>query len=410
MAEFLKLVPPAQAWEALYRSLPPFEVEVEEIAVRQALGRVTARPVTASEPLPAFSRSSMDGYAVRANDTYGASDGLPVYLKVVGEAPMGAAPAFRVAPGQAALIHTGGMLPEGADAVVMVEQTQVLHTGEVEVYRAVAVGENVLSKGEDVIPGQEVILAGTRLRPAEIGGLLALGQVRVAVAKRPRIGILSTGDEVVPPETSPQPGQVRDINTYTLSALIEQAGGEAVSYGILPDRVEILQQVLHQALNECQAALITAGSSASTRDLTAEAIQAQGKPGVLVHGINIRPGKPTILAVCNGKVVIGLPGNPVSALVIAGLFVTPVIYTLCGLKRTFQPSLTARLAVNLPSQAGREEWIPVRLESSGEEVAADPIFFKSNLIFNLARADGLVQVPADANGLGAGERVKVVLF
>jgi molybdopterin molybdotransferase len=208
----------------------------------------------------------------------------------------------------------------------------------------------------------------------------------------------------------PMPGQVRDINTYTLSALIEQEGGQAVSYGILPDRLDMISTVLNQALGECSAALITAGSSASTRDLTAEAIQAQGKPGVLVHGINIRPGKPTILAVCSGKAVIGLPGNPVSALVIAGLFVAPLVHHLLGLQRSFAPNLQAVLATDLPSQAGRAEWVPVRLVKSQSLLVAEPVYFKSNLIFNLAAADGLVNIPADAAGLTAGEVVTVTLF
>jgi molybdopterin molybdotransferase len=348
---------------------------------------------------------------VRAADTYGASDSLPAYLNLVGEVPMGAAAQFQLAPAQCALIHTGGMLPDGADAVVMVEHTQNVRPGEVEVMKAVAVGENVLKVGEDVAQGQEILRAGVRLRPAEIGGLMALGQTRVLVARRPRVGILSSGDEVIPPEAELRPGQVRDVNSYTLGSLVEQAGGIPARYGIVPDQAEALLQAAVQAMAECDLVVITAGSSASARDLTAEVISGLGKPGVLVHGVNVRPGKPTILASCGGKGVIGLPGNPVSALVIASLFVSPVIEACLGLNRTGpRPSVRAKLSVNVASQAGREDWTPVSLLPGPEGYRAEPVFGKSNLIFSLARADGLVRIPADATGLSAGEQVEVLLF
>jgi molybdopterin molybdotransferase len=212
---------------------------------------------------------------------------------------------------------------------------------------------------------------------------------------------------------------VRDINSYTLAALVTKTGGEAVLYGILPDDLEAMKQVGGRALSECDLVIITAGSSASARDMTADAIRSLGKPGVLVHGVNIRPGKPTILAVCDGKAVIGLPGNPVSALVIAGLFVTPVIEKLLGLPPDRpRPSLLAKLTINVPSQAGREDWVTVRLlppshgrrGDGGEVPLAEPIFAKSNLIFSLAAADGLIRIPPDVTGLGAGEMVEVNLL
>lgn len=410
MPEFLELLPPPQALSLLLEHLPALP-EAEIVETVQALGRVTAEPVFAPHPLPAFARATVDGYAVRAADTFGASDALPAYLNVLGEVPMGAAVDFALAPGQCAVIHTGGMLPQGADAVVMVEHTQSARPGEIEVLRAVAVGENVLKIGEDVSTGEEVIPAGVRLRPAEIGGLMALGLTQVVVARQPRVGILSSGDEVVSPEVEPAPGQVRDVNAYTLSALVQEAGGIPLRYGIVPDREYALRSVASRALAECAMVVITAGSSASTRDLTAQVINDLGKPGVLVHGVNVRPGKPTILAVCDGKAVIGLPGNPVSALVIATLFVKPVVEKLLGLRRGRpSPRLAARLTVNLPSQAGREDWVPVRLLSTPDGYQVEPIFSKSNLIFSLARADGLVRIPADATGLAAGEMVEVVLM
>ena len=411
MPEFLKLMPPDAALKTFFDHIPPARPKVEVIPTTQALGRVLSGPVAATETLPAFSRSTVDGFAVQAADTYGASDSLPIYLSVGGEVPMGAKPDFSVEANHAAVIHTGGMLPEGANAVVMMEYTQMARNDEVEVLRSAAVGENIIKAGEDVVEGQEVLSGGTRLRPAQIGGLLALGITEVAVNVPPRFGILSSGDEVIPPEQKPIPGQVRDTNSYSLSALIEQNGGQAVRYGISPDNPEALRKMVEKALIENDAVVITAGSSASTRDLTSNIIDMLGKPGVLVHGVNVRPGKPTILGVCDGKPAIGLPGNPVSALVIAGLFVRPVVRYLAGMPvdepKAFVP---ARLSLNISTPDGRESWIPVRLIAGEKGYQAEPIFFKSNLIFTLATADGLIQIPASANGLAAGEDVRVYLI
>jgi len=411
MPEFLKLMPPDAALKAFFDQIPPARPKTETVETVYALGRVLAGPVTAPETLPAFSRSTVDGFAVRASDTFGASDSLPIYLTLVGEVPMGAEPGFPVAANQAAVIHTGGMLPEGADAVVMMEYTQMARADEVEIMKAAAVGENIIKAGEDVVTGQEVLRGGTRLRPAQIGGLLALGVTKVAVNRPPRFGILSSGDEVISPEQKPKIGQVRDTNSYSLSALIEQNGGQPVRYGISPDNPQALRLMVEKALTENDAVVITAGSSASTRDLTSNIIDSLGKPGVLVHGVNVRPGKPTILGVCDGKPAIGLPGNPVSALVIAGLFVKPVVRYLAGMPvdepRAFVP---ARLSLNISTPDGRESWVPVRLDAGEGGYLAEPIFFKSNLIFTLATADGLIQIPAAANGLAAGEEVRVYLI
>lgn len=410
MPEFLQLLPPPQALARLLAHLPQTIPAAELVESVDALGRVLAGAVIAAEPLPAFARSTVDGYAVQSRDTHGASDSLPAYLTLAGEVPMGAEPDFSIGRGQAALIHTGGMLPAGADAVVMLETTQIARPGEIEVLRAVADGENMIHAGEDVQPGAEVLPGGARLGPAEIGGLMALGLCQARVARKPRVGILSSGDEVIPPQARPRSGQVRDINSYTLAALVESSGGRAARYGILPDQYPALEQALQKALAECDAVVITAGSSASARDLTAEVIAHAGAPGVLVHGVNVRPGKPTILGVCDGKAVFGLPGNPVSALVIAGLFVVPVIERLLGIPAAKpRAALPATLTVNLASQAGREDWFPVQLAPTAHGWNAEPIFYKSNLIFNLARADGFVVIPADANGLAAGETVLVVL-
>ena len=423
MPEFLTLLPPDQARDELLAHLASPIIDSESMDIIHALSRFTAADTFAPHPLPDFPRTTVDGYAVCAQDTFGASDSLPAYLTLIGEVPMGDTPSFEIGAGQCALIHTGGMLPNGADAAVMVEYTQhivgaehrsALSQTEIEIFKSVADGENVIRIGEDVAQNQLVIPKGTQLRPAEIGGLMALGFTSINVAKKPRVGLISTGDEVIDPSQTPRPGQVRDINSYTLGALVEKAGGVAVRYGIFSDQFEALREAAAKALSECDVVIITAGSSASTRDMTADVIRTLGEPGVLVHGINTRPGKPTILGVCNGKAVIGLPGNPVSALVNGYLFVVPVIEKLLGALLKPKATVMAKLTVNLPSQAGREDWQPVKLivnrQSSVVNYEAEPIFGKSNLIFTLASADGLLRIHPDATGLSAGEIVEVVLI
>jgi len=427
MPEFLTLLPPDEARALLLSHLSQPTPESESIDVISSLNRILAQDILAPHPLPDFQRTTVDGYAVRANDTHGASDSLPAYLTLIGEVPMGDAPSFEIGRGQCALIHTGGMLPKGADAVVMLEYTQhIIHrdvqlpvpmdndNDEIEIFRAVADGENIIRIGEDVAQGQLVLPKGTRVRPAEVGGLMALGIQSVRVAELVRVGLISTGDEVIDPSQTPRPGQVRDINSYTLGALVEKSGGVAKRYGIISDQFQALKEAAAKALSECDVVIITAGSSASTRDMTADVIRLLGEPGVLVHGINTRPGKPTILGVCNGKPVIGLPGNPVSALVNGYLFVVPVIEKLLGALPKPKATVQATLTVNLPSQAGREDWIPVKLvenrKSKIQNYDADPIFGKSNLIFTLASADGLLRIHPDATGLSAGETVEVMLI
>ncbi len=424
MPEFLTLLPPDEARDLMLSHLPKPESDSELIDVSSSLNRILAEDILAPHPLPDFQRTTVDGYAVRAGDTHGASDSLPAYLTLIGEVPMGDAPAFEIGASQCALIHTGGMLPDGADAVVMLEYTQVVTLSglrpdehgkrEIEIFRAVADGENVIRIGEDVAQGQLVLPKGTLLRPAEIGGLMALGIMSVRVAKKVVVGLISTGDEVIEPSGSPRPGQVRDINSHTLGALVEKSGGVAKRYGIIRDQLQALKDAAAQALSECDVVIITAGSSASTRDMTADVIRSLGKPGVLVHGVNTRPGKPTILGVCNGKAVIGLPGNPVSALVNGYLFVVPVIEKLVGALPKPKATVMANLTVNLPSQAGREDWWPVKLiknhRSKINKYDAIPIFGKSNLIFTLASADGLLRIHPDATGLSAGEIVEVLLI
>jgi molybdopterin molybdotransferase len=410
MPEFLRLVPPSEALARWLKALPDRpDLPVERLETPQALGRILAEEIIAPHPLPAFPRSTVDGYAVRAEDTFGAGPSAPSYLRLIGEVPMGRISDIRVATGQAALVHTGGAIPEGANAVVMLEDTQTVPGGEVEVLSALGIGKNVIRLGEDIQQGEKVMEPGLRLRPQDIGGLMALGRTQVSVYRRPRVAILSTGDEVVPAEVEPGPGQVRDINSPTWPPS-SFAMARTAAVGILPDDPEALFRAAGSQAS-AELIIITAGSSASARDNTAEVVQRLGAPGVLVHGLSIKPGKPAILGVVDGTPVIGLPGNPVSALVGAGLMVTPILRRLSGDNQpAIRATVPARLAVNIPSEAGREDYVPARLEGSPEGWIADPVFGKSNLIFTLVRADGLIRIPPETTGLPEGSRVDVIPF
>jgi len=412
MPGFQKLVPVDQALRSFLEAIPdPGPGSTELIRTEDALGRALAEPVAAPHALPPFDRTTVDGYAVRAADTLGASADQPARLTVTGEVSMGSAPQLGVELGHAALVHTGGMIPGGADAVVMIEDTRAANGTEIQVLKAVASGQNVIREGEDVAAGQIVIPAGVRLRPQEIGGLMALGIVRVQVRLRPAVALLSTGDEVVTPDQEPAAGQVRDVNSYSLAALVEQAGGRPIRYGIIPDSAAELEAVSRRAHAESDLVVIAAGSSVSVRDLSAGVIQTLGTPGILVHGVALRPGKPTILAVCDRVPVIGLPGNPVSALVVAGLFLLPALRKLLGLRGPEWASVRqARLTSIVKSASGREDYLPVRLEVSPQGLLAAPVHGGSNMIFTLVRADGLIRIPPEATALEAGSPVEVRLF
>ena len=417
-AELFNVLTPQDAWRTFTHHWRP-QMRAERIPIQDALHRVLGQSIVSPEDLPAFRRSTVDGYAVIATDTHGASAGLPTLLTVVGEAPMGQQVDMPLHPGEAILVHTGSMLPNDADAVVMVEHTQRLPSsisslagnkhGAIEVFRPAASGDNVLQVGEDARTGATLYTAGHRLRPQDIGGLAALGIVEIDVAVPPRVGILSTGDEVIAPSQVPMAGQVRDVNSYALAAQVQAAGATSVRYGIVPDDRERLEATARRAKAECEIVVLSAGSSVSARDMSAEVIAALGTPGVLVHGVSVKPGKPTILAVCDGVPVFGLPGNPASAIVIFDLFVAPAIQALLGEQARRPVSVRARLSRNIPSATGREDYIQVNLKERDGELWATPIFGKSNLIYTLVRADGRVKVDLDLNGIRAGETVEVFL-
>lgn len=415
MSEFFNVLPPDEARVLLLRHII-WVLPWETVTTEQALGRVLAAAIPAPSPLPAFRRSTMDGYAVRAADTYGASASLPAFVTVVGEVAMGQPAHVTLQTGQVVIVHTGGMIPDAADAVIPVEFTQGLGDGdrlphEIELLKAVAVGENVLQVGEDIRQGAEILPAGHWLRPQDLGGLLALGMTEIGVVARPRVALLATGDEVIHPSQTPVPGQIRDINSYTTAGQTRQAGGEPVLCGIVGDKFEDLRDAAADALTLNDMLVMSAGSSVSVRDMTVQVINSLGKPGVLLHGVATRPGKPTIVGTVYGKPVIGLPGNPVSAMIQFDMFAVPAIHHLLGVKNgPKRGRVMAQLTQNIASESGREDYVPARLEETSSGLLATPVFGKSNLIYTLVNAAGLIKIPLNKAGLESGEWVEVHLF
>jgi molybdopterin molybdotransferase len=395
--------------EALTDFRPHHRTATETVAVDRAAGRIPAADVLAGEALPGFDRSAVDGYAVRAEDTFGASESIPAYLTVAGSVAMGA-PAELVLPAHGAIaVPTGGALPETADAVVMVEYTQEAMAGTIEVVRPVAPGEGIVRGDEDMAPGKVAVRAGGPLRAQDIAILSALGITEVEVHARPAVTVLATGDELIAPDAGPPgPGQVRDALSGSVGALVREAGGLPHPPQIVRDDPGALRDALGHALSRSDLVVICAGSSVGARDETAAAVAATPGTEIWCHGLAIKPGKPTLLAASGGTPIIGLPGNPRSALVVFRLIGMPLVRRVGGW--TTEPggaSTSRRLTRDLPSAAGRLDVVQVRLSHEGE---AEPIFGPSALLSVLTAADGYVIVPQDATGLSAGETVEVFLY
>ncbi len=386
------------------------QVGCESVKLTNALGRTLAEDVTAPSDVPGFDRATMDGFAVQAASTFGATEGSPAYLEVVGTVAMGRSPEFSVGPGQAAQIATGGMLPPDSDSVLMVEHSDTIGDNTIEAHRSVAPGQHTVAKDEDVAKGQLLLPKGRSLRAQEIGVLAAGGVGAVTVYRYPRVGIISTGDEVVPVDVKPALGQVRDINTHTLSALVQGAGARAVSYGIVGDHYDDLYSTCRKALAENDMVLISGGSSVGFRDLTLGALEALEQSRVLAHGISIRPGKPTILVQSGAKAIWGLPGHVASAMVVFMQVVRPFLDHLAGRPPKAPIYLKARLSRNLASVQGRLDFVRVRLAEAEGETIAEPILGQSGLIHTMVDADGLVAIGMNSEGLDKDTLVDVMLF
>jgi molybdopterin molybdotransferase len=384
----------------------------ELVSLSAAFDRIPAEGIMASEDLPERARSTVDGYAVQAADSFGASDSIPALLTVVGAVTMGALSDLLIGSGQAAYIPTGGFLPSGADAVVMVEYTSRVDEVSIEVTRPVTSGANVLFPGEDVKTGELIVPAGEPLRPQDLGLLAGLGIASVRAYRQAKVAVISTGDEVVPVDRKAKPGQIRDANGYSISALVRAAGAIPIPFDIVPDDAGMLRAAMADALAQADVVVLSGGSSVGIRDLIVEVVAALPGAEVLAHGVAIRPGKPTLLARHGGKAIFGLPGHPVSALIVAMIFLAPFLRYIQGgslEKGPLGKQTRATLAVSMHSIIGMEDYIRVRLERAADgDYVARPVFGKSSMLSTMARANGVIVVPAEAEGLVEGAAVDVI--
>lgn len=388
-----------------------FPVESESIPVSDAFSRVLAQDIIAPKDMPGFRRATMDGYAVAASSTFGASESSPAWLDIAGTVLMGHIPDFNLESGQAAKISTGGMLPKGADSVVMVEHTELVDDTSVEIYKSVAPLQNVIDASEDFARKETVLSKGTFIRPQEEGLAAGLGFSQLTVYKIPKVGIISTGDEIVPIEEEPSPGKIRDINSYTLSGFIREAHATPVCYGIIKDNLSALKKTIEKALDETDMVLVSGGSSVGTRDFTIDALSSLPDTQILVHGMSVSPGKPTILAQSGGKPVWGLPGQVVSAMVVLKIVVIPFLNRLKGLKTLDRMiRIPARLTRNVASAQGRRDFIRVMLETKDGRILAKPVLGKSGLIRTMIHADGLLEISDHVEGLEKDTMVNIILL
>lgn len=394
----------------LIDELIPATNKTEVRKLENALHYILAEPIIATENVPGFDRSTVDGYAVRASDTYGSSESMPGFLNMAGEVKMGETASLPVGQGQAIYVPTGGMLPPKSDSVIMIEHCEDI-AGLLNTYKQVAPGENVIKKGEDIKEGEVLLEAGICLRPQELGAIAALGMTEVTVFRRLKVGYLSSGDEIVPFETKTiEVGQIRDINHLTIAGLANEWDIDVVYGGIVKDDYTIFQQKAEEIYNEVDCLILSGGSSVGAKDYTTEVIQSLGDPGVFVHGISIKPGKPTILALANDKPVIGLPGHPASAMIIFRLFGERILKKLSGRTLERKPDrVFAKITKNIPSAPGRSDYIRVRLLEKDGEWWAEPIIGKSGLITTLVKSDGIVEIHSEKEGILQGESVPVIL-
>ena len=402
----LQVKTPEEVLCLIHDKFRPVSELTEFVPISAAAGRILSEDIIAEEYVPDFNRSTVDGYAVRAADTFGCSDAIPAILSLQGEIRMGEDAGFALLRENCAYVPTGGALPEGADCAVMLEYTEDYGDGTIGILKPGAPGMNVIFRGDDVYPGKVVLQAGRVLTAQDIGALAAVGKTSVPVSRRLNVGIISTGDELVPPEQKPLPGQVRDVNTALLSALLTEQGAEVHSYGIIVDDEDLLRETVTRAVQECDAVLLSGGSSVGVKDASCRIIESLGE--LLLHGIALKPGKPTIMGRSGNKPLIGLPGHPVAAFVVARLFVVPLLERLAGRERPLW-SVTAELSESVGANHGRAQVNPCRLLRQDGRVLALPIRSKSGLITQLAGADGFFCIERDCEGLPKGAPVQVYL-
>nr|WP_288977099.1 gephyrin-like molybdotransferase Glp [uncultured Blautia sp.] len=402
----LQVKTPEEVLELIEQEFVPLKESMETVPLLSAIGRVLGEDILAKEYVPDFNRSTVDGFAIRARDTFGCSDAIPAILPLAGEVLMGEGAEFELQPETCCAVPTGGAVPKGADCVVMVEYTEDYSDGTMGITKPAAPGENMIFRGDDVEPGKVVLRKGRVLGAQDIGALAAVGCVRVPVRKKLVVGVISTGDELVPPENSPKAGQIRDVNGPMLVAMLTFFGAEVKNYGIVKDDEMRLAAVMEEAVSKCDAVLLSGGSSVGIKDASCRIIQSMGT--LLLHGIAIKPGKPTILGKAGNKPLVGLPGHPVAAYFVTKLFVLSLLGRL-SCRDMSSYTVTARISENVSANHGRAQYHCVRLEKRDGELFAFPIRGKSGLITTLAGTDGYFCIDRDCEGVAKGAEVQVTV-
>jgi putative molybdopterin biosynthesis protein len=409
-AQFLRVLSRDEAMARFAQALDPKPLGIEQVALAGALGRVVADHIPAPVDVPPFDRSNVDGFALRAADVAGVSDNWPASLALNDETiACGTEPRLTVNPGTATPIATGGPIPRGADAVVMIEHTDI-EADRLLVRRPVGPAQNVSFAGSDMALGEVVLRKGTQVGSREIAMLAACGIDRVNVFRRPRVGVFSTGDELIPPGSTLRPAAIYDSNGPIVAASVVENGGEAISYGIVSDNAEAIEATLRKALRECDMVVLSGGTSKGAGDLTAEIVGRLGKPGIIAHGVALKPGKPLCLAVVDRKAIVVLPGFPTSAMFTFHEFIVPVLRRMSGLPGRDEAIVEAQTAVAIPSDFGRTEFAMVALSQHESGLTAFPLAKGSGAVTSFAQADGFLTIEALADRLPQGTRSSVTLL
>ncbi len=407
--EFFNVVSIKEAGHKILDNFKGYEFGLEEVSILEATDRILAEDIVSDINVPEFNRSTVDGYAIQSKDSHGASESVPSLLNIIGEVKIGEVPHKAIRSGEAMYIPTGAMVPEGADGVVMIEHTEKLDDHSLMVYKPISFNENIIQKGDDIKKGEVALKKGRRINPEVVGVLAALGISKVKVYKKPRFYIISTGDEIIDIDEKLELGKIRDINSYALYSLITKLGGSVVGKSIVKDNYDLLKDEVEKAIALSHIVLISGGSSVGTRDYTAKVINSLGGKGVFVHGISIKPGKPTIVGEGGGKLIFGLPGHPVSSIIVFKAVVEPFVKHKMGIVE-YKPKVKAIMDFNFHSHPGQETYQMVKLREVDEEIHASPNFGKSGMISLLSNSDGYIIIKPHEEGVYKGEEREVYLL
>jgi molybdopterin molybdotransferase len=407
--KLLKVDTIQQVLEKMEHHFGDIKLDVELMNIEECVGRTAAEDVYSDYHIPDFNRSTVDGYAIVASDTFGVNDSIPVFIDVIGQVEMGKSTDIVISKGKTAYVPTGGMVPPGADAMIMIEHIEEMDSRTIAAYASTAPGENIIKVGDDVTKGDKLIHKGKLIRPQDVGVLTAAGIRQISVFEKPRTAVISTGDEIADPFGNLQFGEVRDINTYTISAMLEEMGAAVTVKSVIKDEYELLKSAVEAALGNNHIIIISGGSSVGTKDVTAKVIDAMGEPGVFVHGMAVKPGKPTIVGKAKGKALFGLPGHPVSAIIVFKVLIGHYIAKLME-RENFKFQIPAMCSVNVHSSPGKETFQMVELQRVEKGYIAVPLYGKSGAISLVSRAQGYIRIPQNTEGINKGESVMVELL